>query len=76
MPKLIDHIMKFLPNAISIEPVRRDAGAKDGDVAPARGLEPHELVSRYYASLRGAEMPPDLLSLFNRMYEEAQGASA
>lgn len=76
VPKLIDRVVELLPNAISVEPLRRDQPRRTDDGGPRQGLEPHELLSRYYQSLRGAEMPPDLLSLFNRMYEEAQGASA
>jgi hypothetical protein len=76
VPKLIDRVVELLPNAISVEPLRRDQPRRTDDGGARQGLEPHELLSRYYQSLRGAEMPPDLLSLFNRMYEEAQGASA
>jgi exonuclease SbcD len=76
VPKLIDRVLEFLPNAISVEPVRRDVPAASGDGATRQGLEPHELLSRYYAQTRGREIPAELQSLFNRMYEEAQGASA
>jgi hypothetical protein len=45
-------------------------------LAPRQGLEPHELLSRYFVEARGHEIPADLLALFNTMYEEAQGAAA
>jgi len=76
VPQLAERVLDLLPNAIAIEADRVDAPAATSEGAPRAGIEPHELLSRYYALTRGGEISPELLSLFNRMYEEALGASA
>jgi exonuclease SbcD len=76
VPKLTERVLEVLPNAIAVEPAHHDAPATAANAAARQGLEAHELLSRYYASTRGGEIPADLLSLFNRMYEEAQSATA
>jgi hypothetical protein len=43
---------------------------------PRKGLEPHELVSRYYEEAKGGDMPQPLIKLFNELYEEVLHASA
>lgn len=70
-----EQVTAVLPNAVHIDPVRTDMPAP-APTAVRHGLEPHELLARYYAETRAAQIPPDLITLFNRLYEEAQGASA
>lgn len=72
---LFDQVRDVLPNAISVMPVRTDA-QQAASTAPRQGLEPHELISRYYLESQGSDMPAALLSLFNKMYEEVERASA
>lgn len=72
---LFEQVRAVLPNAIRVETVRTDVPAAAA-AGTKRGLEPHELLARYYAETRAQQIPPELIALFNTMYEEAQGASA
>ena len=69
VPSLTQHVRDVLPNAIDVIAVRTDEPAAPSD-APRRGMEPHELVARYYRDAHGSEIPRDLLDLFKRMHEE------
>jgi DNA repair protein SbcD/Mre11 len=72
---LFEQVRDVLPNAIDVTAVRTDITTVAVGATKV-GLEPHELLSRYYTEARAQPIPADLLALFNRMYEEAQGASA
>lgn len=72
---LFELVCAVLPNAIEVKAVRTDAPAAPA-ASTKHGLEPHELLARYYAETRAQQIPAELTALFNRMYEEAQGASA
>jgi exonuclease SbcD len=73
---LFDQVHEVLPNAISVMPVRTDEPQSPA-TAPRQGLEPHELISRYYRESHASEMPAELVTLFNQLYdEEVERASA
>lgn len=73
---LFERVRQLLPNALDVQarlPETADAG---GERIERRGLAPHELLARFYASRHGAEISPQLLGLFNELYEEAARASS
>jgi exonuclease SbcD len=73
--QLFDQVRATLPNAVDVIPVLPGATAVTS-AAPRQGLEPHELLARYYEETRAQPIPADLLALFNEMYQEALVASA
>jgi hypothetical protein len=74
-PSLPERVRQALPNALQIIPVRTDTPANASD-APRQGLEPYELIARYYRESHGQEIPKALMTLFNELYEEALHASS
>jgi DNA repair protein SbcD/Mre11 len=73
---LFDRVRELLPNALDVQARLPEALIGAVDRVERRGLAPHELLSRFYASRHGGETPPELLGLFNELYEEAARASA
>jgi len=74
-PSLQQQVRDALPNAVDVITVRTNQPDAQSD-APHRGLEPHELLTRYYSETHNAEIPKELLNLFVRMHEEALHATA
>jgi exonuclease SbcD len=66
---LYEQVRDVLPNALDVsfeltgtlEPEPREE---------RRGLAPHELLARYYRQRNGAEIRPELLTLFNDLYAQ------
>jgi exonuclease SbcD len=75
--QLAEQVLAALPNAVSIEEIRTGGAQPPPGSGPRpSGLEPHELLSRYYLETRAQPIPAELTALFNEMYEEALAASA
>jgi exonuclease SbcD len=74
--QLIQQVTEMLPNAVRVEQVTTARPDAAGVSAPRHGLEPHELLARYYLESRAQPIPDDVIALFNSMYEEALAASA
>ncbi len=73
---LFDRVRELLPNALDVQARLPEALAGAIDHGERRGLAPHELLGRFYASRHGAEIPGEILGLFNELYEEAAHAPA
>jgi len=73
VPGLAHEVRNVLPNAVDIvvDQTGRQDAAPPVDIARRT---PVELFTAYYRDLHGAEPPQDLMSLFNRLYEEVTGA--
>jgi exonuclease SbcD len=75
VPGLAQEVRDILPNAVDIvvEHVTREG--EEALIEMGR-QSPVELFTAYYADLHGgAEPPPELMSLFNRLHEEVTGAA-
>jgi exonuclease SbcD len=69
VPSLPQQVRDVLPNAIDVIALRTDVAMAPSD-ARRRGLEPHELVARYYQETHNTSMSDDLLKLFRGLHEE------
>jgi exonuclease SbcD len=76
VPSLMQQVRDALPNAVDVIQVRSDQPAAPAATASTRGLEPHELLARYYRETYGDEIPPGAITLFNQLYQEASRATA
>jgi exonuclease SbcD len=76
VPSLVQQVRDALPNAVDVVQARGDRAETPAAVASTRGLEPHELLARYYRETHGEEIPPDVMTLFNQLYQEAMHAPA
>jgi exonuclease SbcD len=74
LPGLAEQVRELIPNAVDIVVERTDEDAQP-DVLQTRGMSPSELFNAYYQSAYQAEPAPELLSLFNRLHEEATSAT-
>ncbi|HET9476978.1 MAG TPA: exonuclease SbcCD subunit D C-terminal domain-containing protein [Dehalococcoidia bacterium] len=74
VPGLAQEVRDILPNAVDIVV---EHAIREGEEPPIEmgRQSPVELFTAYYADLHsGAEPPPELMSLFNRLHEEVTGA--
>ncbi len=79
-PGLFDKVRDVLPNALDVKHLLPDATA-DGDAhagaSDHRAASPEELLTRFYRQKHGADIAPELLSLFSELYRaEAERAPA
>ncbi|TAK66231.1 MAG: exonuclease SbcCD subunit D [Dehalococcoidia bacterium] len=73
---LFERVRELLPNALDVQARLPEAAGGGAERIERKGLAPHELLARFYASRHGGEIAPQLLGLFNDLYEEAARASA
>jgi len=73
---LFDRVRELMPNALDVQARLPDAPGAAAERVEQKGLAPHELLGRFYASRHGGEIPSGLIGLFNELYEEATRASA
>jgi exonuclease SbcD len=76
VPSLFEKVRDLLPNALDVQARLPEALTGAVDQVERKGLAPHELLGRFYASRHGGEIPPAILGLFNELYEEAARASS
>lgn len=73
LPGLSEQVREIVPNAIDIV-VERTEGPEGPAAAPPANLSPAEQFIAYYESQYGSQPEPALMSLFDRLYEEATSA--
>jgi exonuclease SbcD len=73
---LFERVREMLPNALDVQARLPETLTGSDDQVERRGLAPHELFGRFYASRHGGEIPSEILGLFNELYEEATRASS
>jgi len=72
VPALYEQVLQVLPHALDVtlertdEPVAQPGGS-------TRGLSPQELLARYYQQKHNADMPEEMVALFNELYEAEAG---
>jgi exonuclease SbcD len=74
VPGLADRVRELLPNALEVTVDHpRTAPPLGPGSSPGPRLEPSALFTRYYERKNGAAPSPELLALFQSVYEEAHG---
>ncbi len=74
LPGLAEQVREIVPNAVDIVVERTDEEADDAG-PPVQRMSAQELFTAYHQGAYGSEPAPALLALFNRLHEEATGAS-
>lgn len=69
VPGLADQVRELLPNAVDIV-VQRPETESDGEPERTGTQTPAELFTDYYRQAHGSEPKEELMTLFNRLYEE------
>jgi len=73
LPGLAEQVREILPNAVDIVVERPEQEAAD-EGPRLEGMTPAELFSTYYRAAFEGEPREEMLTLFNRLYEEVAGA--
>jgi hypothetical protein len=74
VPGLALQVREILPNAVDI--VVHQADREDaGEEVDVHRETPGELFMAYYRGLHASEPPPELMRLFNELYEEVTPAA-
>jgi DNA repair protein SbcD/Mre11 len=71
VPGIADRVRELLPNALEVHLSYERRDATEGRPS-LRGLEPRAQFLSYYESVHGAEPTDELMTAFDRVYEEAQ----
>ena len=74
LPGLAEQIRELLPNAVDIVVERTDEPERE-ETAGLDEMSPAELFTTYYRDQHTSEPAPELMALFNRLYEEVTGAA-
>ena len=74
VPGLAEQVRELIPNAVDIVVERLDAKPEEGPAIET--MTPAETFAAYYGEMHaGGEPSPELMALFNRLYEESTSAA-
>ena len=78
VPGIAEQVKELLPNALDVSlAYEAAAGAGEGEERPSRGsLRPNELFADFFRRKNQADPPPEMLRLFDEVWEEVHAPEA